>query len=109
MQLVANEPSIGLYHVSQHCKRSVPKLVEMKKEYQARTQEVVCSSFPTCMLFDLIFGQNDVTFDMDFSISTAKTLQTLTTFGNIRDLLFKSMDIVDSLSGGYVACAPFEM
>jgi hypothetical protein len=107
---VANEPSIGLYHVSQHVRRSVPKLAELKKDYQSRTQQVVSrnttkkdqSVGPFWSYLTIL--QNDVAFDMDFSISTAKSIQGITAFQNIKEMLFQSMDIVETLSSaaGYV-------
>lgn len=38
MHILANEPSIGLYHVSNHITRNVPKCVEL------RVMSSLCSS-----------------------------------------------------------------
>ncbi len=30
VQLLANEPSIGLFHIQEHIRKSVPKMVDLK-------------------------------------------------------------------------------
>jgi hypothetical protein len=36
LYLLANEPSIGLYHVTEHVKRTIPKLIEIKNDFKKK-------------------------------------------------------------------------
>lgn len=71
---VANEPSVGLYHVQDHIRRSIPKFVDIQREVrstQEKTEEVI--------------------LDVDYSLATVKSLHGLPTFTNVNELMNSSI------------------
>jgi len=77
---LANEPSIGLYHVCDHITRNVPKSVETKKSLKATNKTV-----------------EDLNYDMDFTIRTVRNLHDLDTFKNIRTLINDSITTIEMI------------
>jgi len=80
LNLLANEPSVGLYHVQTHIQKSVPKIVNQKKDVNSQTKQVT-----------------DAYYDLDFSAKTIKELQENTTFSNINQLLTDSMKMAEEV------------
>jgi len=77
---LANEPSIGLYHVCDHVSRTVPKSVETKKSLKATNKTV-----------------EDLNYDMDYTIRTVRNLHDLDTFKNIRQLITDSIATIEMI------------
>jgi len=77
---LANEPSIGLYHVCDHVSRNVPKSVETKKSLKASNKTV-----------------EDLNYDMDYTIRTVRNLHDLDTFKNIRQLITDSIATIEMI------------
>lgn len=80
INLLANEPSIGLYHVEHHIQKSVPKLVQVKKEFKTLDTKV-----------------NETGYDMDYALRTIKGLHECTTFSTISLLLEQSSKAADEI------------
>jgi len=75
---LANEPSIGLYHVCDHVARNVPKSVETKKSLKATNKTV-----------------EDLNYDMDYTIRTVRNLHDLDTFKNMRQIITESLATIE--------------
>jgi len=73
IQLLTNEPSIGLYFVCDHIRLAVPKILEVKKDMKRPLQEI--------------------SYDVDFSRRELKALHGLETFANIQSLLATSISL----------------
>ncbi|CAG8613380.1 14946_t:CDS:2 [Racocetra fulgida] len=74
-----NDSSLGLYHMSEHIRRRVPQIIEEKR------------------------GLINLEKDLEIAISDAKdsytlvkSLQTISSFKNIGDLLKSTLDIVEA-------------
>eukprot|EP01123_Difflugia_compressa_P006303 TRINITY_DN1848_c0_g1_i1.p1 TRINITY_DN1848_c0_g1~~TRINITY_DN1848_c0_g1_i1.p1 ORF type:complete len:236 (-),score=67.13 TRINITY_DN1848_c0_g1_i1:160-801(-) len=80
LHTLANEPSIGLYHVCDHISRNVPKTVETKKSLKATNKKV-----------------EDLNYDMDHTIRTVRNLNELDTFKNIKQLLNDSITTLEQI------------
>eukprot|EP01125_Pyxidicula_operculata_P011369 TRINITY_DN3728_c0_g1_i1.p1 TRINITY_DN3728_c0_g1~~TRINITY_DN3728_c0_g1_i1.p1 ORF type:complete len:281 (+),score=62.78 TRINITY_DN3728_c0_g1_i1:838-1680(+) len=78
VHILANEPSIGLFHVCDHVSRNVPRSVETKKSLKATAKKL-----------------EDMNGDMDYTIRTVKSFHDLETFTSIMELLRHSMETVD--------------
>jgi len=83
LHLLANEPSIGLYHVQEHIRRSVPKLVQMKTDLKQKCQVI-----------------DEASFDVDYTLLTVKSLHGMTTFGNVKAVLDAAIQTTDSINRG---------
>jgi len=78
---LANEPSIGLYHVSDHVRRTVPKTVDLKKTLKA-----------TCKAVE------DLHYDMDYTMRTVESLNELQSFKNMNGLLKQATNILEMIA-----------
>eukprot|EP01124_Arcella_intermedia_P033282 TRINITY_DN7933_c0_g1_i1.p1 TRINITY_DN7933_c0_g1~~TRINITY_DN7933_c0_g1_i1.p1 ORF type:complete len:208 (-),score=59.09 TRINITY_DN7933_c0_g1_i1:77-664(-) len=77
---LANEPSIGLYHVCDHIIRNVPRSVETKKILKTSNKSV-----------------EDLNYDMDFTIRTVRNLHDLDTFTNLKQLITESTKTLENI------------
>jgi hypothetical protein len=80
---LANEPSVGLYHVNEHVTRSVPRVVQMKNQLKSQVKAVI-----------------DLNIDMDSTLETVQSLGKLDTFGSISRLLMHASQTVDDIYNG---------
>eukprot|EP01122_Echinamoeba_exundans_P006205 TRINITY_DN1703_c0_g1_i1.p2 TRINITY_DN1703_c0_g1~~TRINITY_DN1703_c0_g1_i1.p2 ORF type:complete len:204 (-),score=28.70 TRINITY_DN1703_c0_g1_i1:1655-2233(-) len=80
---LANEPSVGLYHVNEHVSRSVPRVVNMKNQLKSKIKPVA-----------------DLSIDMDSTIDTVNSLSKLNTFASIAQLLQQASQTVDDIYSG---------
>lgn len=71
---LANEPSVGLYHVNEHIRRTVPRLVAIRKDMDFQKVELDKSS---C--------------DIEEILPTVRTIGSLTSFKSMQSLLQKSI------------------
>ena len=78
--LLANEPSVGLYHVQIHLGKAVPKIAEVQGHIE-RAQKT---------------GQ-DLLSAVDDSRETAKTLDSLATFDSIERHVLQSITLLEDL------------
>eukprot|EP01126_Amoeba_proteus_P047701 TRINITY_DN5465_c0_g1_i12.p1 TRINITY_DN5465_c0_g1~~TRINITY_DN5465_c0_g1_i12.p1 ORF type:complete len:321 (-),score=61.35 TRINITY_DN5465_c0_g1_i12:142-1104(-) len=83
LHIMANEPSVGLYHVSNHVIKSVPRCVETKNQLKESTKSI-----------------KELNYDMDSTLVTIQELKDLNTFNNIRELLSSSISIVEKINNG---------
>jgi len=81
LHYLANEPSIGLYQVQEHIRRTIPRNSELKSELKKRYQAV-----------------DAVTYDVNFSLQIVKGLHDLTTFVDIKHKLDHCIEIANQLS-----------
>ncbi|PRP86256.1 hypothetical protein PROFUN_05397 [Planoprotostelium fungivorum] len=72
---IANEPSVGMHHVSDHIRRNIPKVVETRRE-----------------MIKLSAQLDEATADADYSIEVLEGVNKLESFGNISKLLEYSMN-----------------
>ncbi|KYR02686.1 hypothetical protein DLAC_00145 [Tieghemostelium lacteum] len=77
---LANEPTIGLYHVQDHIRRNVPKNVTNKREIANLTARV-----------------EEKSLDIEYSKKTVESIKEITTFDNILALLDRTMDKTNKL------------
>eukprot|EP00026_Physarum_polycephalum_P015860 Phypoly_transcript_16650.p1 GENE.Phypoly_transcript_16650~~Phypoly_transcript_16650.p1 ORF type:complete len:241 (+),score=35.44 Phypoly_transcript_16650:128-850(+) len=84
--LLANEPSVGLYHVQEHIRKTIPKNTEMKREIRKKYQNIEA-----------------MTYDVNFSIQTVKSLHDLTTFQTIKETMDNCINMLNSLNKGQPA------
>ncbi|KAN0021918.1 hypothetical protein ACTFIU_004063 [Dictyostelium citrinum] len=80
IQQIANEPTIGLFHVQDHIRRNIPKNVELKKNIKALGEKI-----------------EEKSFDIDYSTKTIKTFSEIQTFSNISSLLQQSIERANKL------------
>jgi len=78
---LANEPSIGLYHVQEHVRKTIPRNSELKKDLKKKSQLL-----------------EEVTYDVDYSLSAVRGLVDLTTFTNIKALIEQSVATLHQMS-----------
>mmetsp|Transcript_9650 Transcript_9650/g.10686 ORF Transcript_9650/g.10686 Transcript_9650/m.10686 type:complete len:237 (+) Transcript_9650:24-734(+) len=83
---LANEPSIGLYHITDHIRRNVPKLVTMKQHMKKETTVV-----------------NDFNYDLEYTMASIKSLGQITTFDSIKNLVSSSIESVQKMNRGEAA------
>lgn len=77
---LANEPSIGLFHVSEHITRSVPKNIEMKKQLKESNR-----------------AAEELSYGLDSTLITVKDFGDINTFTSIKSLLLQSMATVNNI------------
>ncbi|EGG16011.1 hypothetical protein DFA_09683 [Cavenderia fasciculata] len=86
---LANEPSVGMYHVQEHIRKAVPKNVTLKKEVKNLTSHI-----------------EDISYNVDDSIKAIQSINEITTFNHIHELLVSSIDraskLVNNKSLAYV-------
>eukprot|EP01121_Diplochlamys_sp_Union-15-3_P004651 TRINITY_DN14840_c0_g1_i1.p1 TRINITY_DN14840_c0_g1~~TRINITY_DN14840_c0_g1_i1.p1 ORF type:complete len:236 (-),score=48.60 TRINITY_DN14840_c0_g1_i1:95-802(-) len=80
---LANEPSIGLYHICDHIKRSVPKLVTLKKSLRKDTKAV-----------------DDFNYDLESTLLTIRGLGQFQGFDEIQKILISCMTTVEMINRG---------
>jgi len=78
---LSNEPSIGLFHVTEHISRTVPKNIEMKSQLRASNR-----------------GVEDMSYDVDSTLITIKDLGDLNTFTSIKGFLTQAIKSVESIN-----------
>lgn len=78
---LANEPSIGLYHIQEHVHRAHPKMVSVKKELQQRNVEV-----------------EEALYDLELSLRAVKTLPHIHSFNNIQTYISDSLQSLRAIS-----------
>jgi len=78
IQLIANEPSIGLFHVQEHIHRTIPKLVEIKNDYRTKGKQI-----------------SDSSYDLNYSLSCIKNLRGLLTFQTIKKILDDTTETIE--------------
>eukprot|EP01090_Pellita_catalonica_P014719 TRINITY_DN3815_c0_g2_i1.p2 TRINITY_DN3815_c0_g2~~TRINITY_DN3815_c0_g2_i1.p2 ORF type:complete len:121 (-),score=19.64 TRINITY_DN3815_c0_g2_i1:21-383(-) len=76
VHILANEPVTGLYHVQNHIGRSVPSLVKTKHSLIDTAQKI-----------------ENATYDLDYSLTTIRSLQDLSTFQSIQKMMDASLEI----------------
>lgn len=80
LQILANEPSLGLYRIQEHIHRTTPALVEKKKELEINKKKV-----------------EGVSYDMDYSISAVDSIGNIKQFTNISEALKSAIDLKQKL------------
>lgn len=78
---LANEPSVGLFHVNDHVRRTVPRLVETRKQIDFQSVELDKSS---C--------------DVDEILPNVRTIGSLTSFKSMQSILLRSLQLTVSRS-----------
>ena len=78
---LANEPSVGLFHVQTHLSKAVPKIVEAKGEIEKGQRA----------------GQDLLAF-IDDSRETVQTLDSLQTFNSIEEKVRSSIALLEELT-----------
>ena len=73
---LANEPSVGLFHVNDHVRRTVPRLVDTRKQIDFQSVELDKSS---C--------------DVDEILPSVKTIGSLTAFKSMQSVLLKTLQM----------------
>jgi len=80
---------LGLYHVQEHIRRTIPRNTELKREIKKKYQAVEAA-----------------TYDLDFSLQTVKSLHDLVTFKDIKEMLDKANELVNQLQRGVPVSPP---
>jgi hypothetical protein len=80
---LANEPSLGLYHVQEHVHKCVPRLVDLQKELRKTRQQI-----------------DEVTYDIDYTLTTVQDLEGLPTFQSINQLMHSSIAMLNDINSG---------
>ena len=71
LHIIANEPSLGLYRIQQHVRKTLPKLNSSAQSLDISNKEL-----------------NGLVYDTEFSIQTVKEItRSASTFENIEELL----------------------
>jgi BLOC-1 related complex subunit 8 len=78
LHVLSNEPSVGLFHIQEHIKKTIPRSVEIKREMKKKYQAV-----------------ESTTYDVDFSIQTVKSLHDLVTFQSIKQLMDNCVEMLN--------------
>jgi hypothetical protein len=86
---LANEPSIGLYHVNDHVRRTVPRLVTVRKDIDHQKVEMDKSS---C--------------DVDEILPTVRTISGLESFKSIKSILTRSIQLASPKPPGSRSLGP---
>lgn len=76
LQMLANEPSLGLYRIQEHIHRTTPALVEKKKELEANKKKV-----------------EGATYDMDYSMLAIESMGRIKQFTNISEALRSAVEM----------------
>ncbi|XP_065188948.1 uncharacterized protein LOC135819633 [Sycon ciliatum] len=79
--LLGNEPSLGLYRLQEHVRRSMPVLVDKKRELEQINQQV-----------------QGVCFDTEYAGSVVKDMHGIAQFTNVQELLNKAITMKQSLN-----------
>ncbi|EFA83266.1 hypothetical protein PPL_04056 [Heterostelium album PN500] len=77
---IANEPSVGMYHVQEHIRKTIPKNVAIKKEIRELDTHI-----------------EELMYNVDDSSATIQSIAEIQTFNHIHDLLLSSIDKVSKL------------
>ncbi|EGC28781.1 hypothetical protein DICPUDRAFT_159733 [Dictyostelium purpureum] len=80
IQQIANEPTIGLFHVQDHIRRNIPKNINLKNNIK-----------------DLGDKIEEKSFDIDYSTKTIQSFKEIETFSNISNLLQASIEKANKL------------
>ncbi|XP_022780074.1 BLOC-1-related complex subunit 8 homolog isoform X3 [Stylophora pistillata] len=70
IHMMLNEPSVGLYRVQEHVRRSLPQLVDKKIEMQSLQKKV-----------------QGISYDVDYSLKTVQSMQNISHFTIIQECL----------------------
>ena len=70
LQMLANEPSLGLYRIQEHIHRTTPALIDRKRELEGNKKKI-----------------EGVSYDIDYSISAVDTMGNIKQFTNISEAL----------------------
>lgn len=70
IHMMLNEPSVGLYRVQEHVRRSLPQLVDKKIEMQSLQRKV-----------------QGISYDTDYSLKTVQSMQNISHFTIIQECL----------------------
>nr|XP_032821186.1 uncharacterized protein LOC116948533 isoform X2 [Petromyzon marinus] len=82
MYILANEPSVALFRLQEHVRKSLPELVEHKVDMQSREQQ----------------GQGLI-YDVDYAIGAVNNIsRSAATFSNVEGLLRKAVAIKQQLN-----------
>mmetsp|Transcript_43693 Transcript_43693/g.61401 ORF Transcript_43693/g.61401 Transcript_43693/m.61401 type:complete len:140 (-) Transcript_43693:63-482(-) len=81
---LANEPTIGLYHVQQHTRSTIRSYIPIKNELRQINTKT-----------------DDALFDVDYSIMTMKEWHSLETFMRIERKMSQTMSILEDLNKKY--------
>ncbi|XP_078451719.1 BLOC-1-related complex subunit 8 isoform X3 [Lampetra fluviatilis] len=82
MYILANEPSVALFRLQEHVRKSLPELVEHKVDMQSLEQQ----------------GQGLI-YDVDYAIGAVNNIaRSTTTFSNVEGLLRKAVAIKQQLN-----------
>jgi hypothetical protein len=79
--VLANEPSVGLYHVQEHIRKTIPKNTEIKREIRKKYQSIEA-----------------ITYDINFSIQTVKSLHDLNTFIDIKSSMERCIEHINNMN-----------
>ncbi|GAM23986.1 hypothetical protein SAMD00019534_071610, partial [Acytostelium subglobosum LB1] len=77
---IANEPSVGLFHVQEHIRKAVPKNVTLKKDMKSLSTHI-----------------EEVSYEVNDSTSTVQIFAEINTFDHIHKMLLSSIDKVSKL------------
>ncbi|XP_065830491.1 uncharacterized protein [Oscarella lobularis] len=75
LHIVANEPSLGLYRLQEHVRRSVPALVSVKKEVNGAKEKV-----------------QGLVYDAEYGIKTLETMSGIESFSAVQEHLKAAID-----------------
>jgi len=81
LQFLSNEPSLGLYYVQDNIFRSVPRLVDLKKNLRSQKQKI-----------------EEKVADVEYSIRVIKSLNEINSFHSIQRLLETSTNTLQNLA-----------
>jgi len=81
--LLANEPSLGLFHVQEHIRKNAPKLGDIKKEMGKKATNI-----------------EEISYDLNYSLQTIQSLHDLTTFENIKVKLDTCIELIHKINRG---------
>merc|ERR1711879_947966 len=78
---MSNEPSLGLFHVQEHIRRTVPKIVTLKKDLDTSNAKV-----------------SSMTYDIEDSSKIVNTLKGLESFRNIKKTGARAQELLQQLT-----------
>ena len=79
-QMLANEPSLGLYRIQEHVHRTTPALVRRKNELSANKKKL-----------------EGVLYDMDYSLGAVENIGSIRQFTNISEALKSAIEVKQKL------------
>ena len=98
---MANEPSVGLFHVQEHIRKTVPVMVKMQV-----SERLLCG-IGSHQTSQILFTQRDmktttqrideVKYDTAYSLRTVQGLHGLTTFTNIKDMIVNCINVMKEI------------